>query len=158
MTQSRAPPATTSQTSLLAEEKSHNLSLLASIFGGKTDSDWVGREDLGSDVDEDEIVQKSVFEMRDGGEVEHGEEEFEIVPMDGDEDDDLQFEEEGENAVESMDVDVNVEQEAARKSEVQPLSTTTNQDQQQKQTKLKDLFAPREEEGIEPFLLFEYIY
>jgi hypothetical protein len=67
--QPQAPPAT-SRTSLLVEEKSHNLPLLSSLFGGKADSDWVGRDNLGSDVDEDEMMQKRVFERVKGTEVE----------------------------------------------------------------------------------------
>ena len=145
--QSQAPPAT-SQTSLLSEEKSHNLTLLASLFGGKTNLDWVGREDLGSDVDEDELMQKRVFEMRDGREVKDGEEEFEVVPMNGDEDEDFRIGDEEENAVELMHVDMNGEQKAAPKSDVQALSSTTKQQHEQKQTKLKDLFASHEEEGM----------
>jgi hypothetical protein len=143
--QSQALP-TTSRTSLLAEEKSHNLTLLASLFGGKTDSDWVGREDLWSDVDEDEMIQKRVFERVKGGEIEDGEEEFEIVPIGSDGDEDLQTEdEEEESPLEPMDVD----QEAGVNSKLQPVvSSATNEQQQKKPTKLKDLFAPREEEGI----------
>ncbi|KAF8224863.1 hypothetical protein L208DRAFT_1444296 [Tricholoma matsutake] len=137
-------PLTGDATSFLAEEKSHALSLLASLFGGKPVSEWVGREDTGSDIDEDEILRTRVFEQAEGG-VDEGE-EFEIVPMEGIGIKQLQIEDDEENALEPMAVDVDLVQESQVKTNLQPLPSATGQRQQQKPTTLKDLFAPREED------------
>jgi hypothetical protein len=66
-----------------------------------------------------------VFERVKGAGVEDGEDEFEIVPMGGDGDEDLQTEDDEENPLEPMDVD----QEAGVESKLQPVSSATNQQQ-----------------------------
>jgi hypothetical protein len=137
---SKTPPGMT-QTSLLTEEKSHALTLLATLFDGKTDSEWVGREDLGSDVDEDEVVRKGVFEKIGGGEAADGEEEFETVPMD----EEVQDEEDPQ--FDPMTIDAESDQETRLASKPHLLPSATKQQKPQKSTKLKDLFAPREEDG-----------
>ncbi|KAF5379485.1 hypothetical protein D9615_006634 [Tricholomella constricta] len=60
----------------IAVEKTTSLNLLASLFGNKDDTDWIGRESVGSDVDEAEIAKRHrmVLDEDDDG-------DFEVVPM-----------------------------------------------------------------------------
>ncbi|KAG6852994.1 hypothetical protein C0991_007676 [Blastosporella zonata] len=119
-------------------EKKLSLNLLASLFGGKQDADWVGRESVGSDVDETEISKRHrmvVDEAEDG--------DFEVVPMDADvagggafgSDNEEEADEENVVADEAMEVEAEA-----------PAPPPPTQKQQQV-TKLKDLFAPREDEA-----------
>jgi hypothetical protein len=127
----------------LAEEKSHSLALLASFFGGKTDAEWIGRETPGSDVDDEETERARVFEKVAGGEDEDGE-EFEVVPMVDDTDAarNVRFEE-------GIDVQG---MESHPETVVKLRATSANDKLPRKSTQLKDLFAPREEEGRKHFL------
>jgi hypothetical protein len=140
------------QASSLAEEKSHSLDLLSSLFGGKTDAEWIGREILGSDVDEEEIEQTRVFENVTGGDDEDGE-EFEVVPMEDNGDGVMEVQFEG--GVETTDVqDVESHLETGVNLKLLPATSATVQ-QPRKSTQLKDIFAPREEEGAQYFFLPE---
>ncbi|KAF8075053.1 hypothetical protein FPV67DRAFT_1575346, partial [Lyophyllum atratum] len=134
-----APPANLSQSispldknADIAAEKNHSLNLLASLFGNKNDTDWVGRESVGSDVDEAELAKRHqvVIDGDDDGE------DFEIVPMDADTAD-LQSEDEDEAEVADDEVEV----------PVPPPPPPAQTEKQQQATKLKDLFAPREEDA-----------
>jgi hypothetical protein len=119
----------------LALETSHSLNLLASLFGGKDeDEDWVGRESVGSDVDEDELVKGDKM-LVDADE--EGLNNFEVVPIS-----------------KSM-ASISIRNDDRRNEEVekvaQPKGTQNIVPQPKKptqQTKLKDLFAPRDEEGM----------
>lgn len=105
-------------------EKSQSLNLLASLFGGKQESDWVGRESVGSDIDEEELTKGQ------GMMVDHpDDDEFEIVPMDT-----TRVSLETEESDREMDVE-------------QPVSLPPPTQKQQQVKKLKDLFAPREDDG-----------
>ncbi|KAG6810476.1 hypothetical protein H0H92_011711 [Tricholoma furcatifolium] len=109
----------------IATEKKLTLDLLASLFGNKDDDDWVGRESVGSDIDEVEIGKRhrTIVDVEDDG-------NFEVVPMDVDGPLPVDMEEEDEPAQAISDVPT------------QPPPTKQQQD-----TKLKDLFAPREEDA-----------
>ncbi|KAJ7097241.1 hypothetical protein B0H15DRAFT_825281, partial [Mycena belliarum] len=74
----QAPKTVYEQTDVdLAKEKTNSLSLLNSLFGGK-DGEWGGRESVGSDVDEAELLKI-------GGTVALDDEDaIEFVPMDVD--------------------------------------------------------------------------
>lgn len=115
------------------KEKAQTLSLLNKLFGNDEDDDWVGRESVGSDIDVDELVKGDVMlvdEDQDTG--------FEVVPKsvpgkplyipshDVEEDDDE-------------------EDETDNKMAVDP--SPQKKENPSKKTTLKDLFAPREEEG-----------
>lgn len=114
-------------------EKNQSLNLLASLFGSKKDTDWVGRESVGSDIDEEELTKGQ------GMMVDHdNDDEFETVPMDA-------------AHVASPETD---ESDPEMEVEVQPASPLPPPTQKQQQvTKLKDLFAPREEDGTAVSLL-----
>lgn len=111
----------------LALEQSQSLNLIKSIFGGKDETNWIGRESVGSDVGEAlEIV-------REGNNDEDV--DYEVVPMDVDEEpvvDAVIDDEEAENGNED-EVEHIVED--PKKPPPAP-------------SKLKDLFAPREDEGM----------
>jgi hypothetical protein len=113
-------------------EKSQSLNLLASLFGGKKETDWVGRESVGSDIDEDELTkgQGMLLDGNDDG-------EFEIVPMDTT---DVAL-------VVSEDSDDDMEVEVKQASPRPPTQ------KERQATKLKDLFAPREEDGTSTHIL-----
>ena len=108
----------------LEAEKNQSLNLLVSLFGGD-DDDWVHPESVGSDIDVDELMKGDamlVDDVEDDG--------IEVVPIESDltGTTNLQNEEEEENGQEI---------------EKPPASTKSTEPS----TKLKDLFAPREEEG-----------
>ncbi|RDB27670.1 putative RNA-binding protein P16F5.06 [Hypsizygus marmoreus] len=113
----------------VALEKGASLSLLATLFGDKDDSDWVGRESVGSDIDEDTLTKRPGM-MLDGDDDDEG---FEVVPRDDDE----------------MGDSPNDEEEASPATEIvqKPSPPAQPTQKQQQATKLKDLFAPREEEA-----------
>ncbi|KAH9479173.1 Nucleolar protein 8 [Psilocybe cubensis] len=112
----------------ISQEKSQTLNLLNSLFG-QDDDDWIGQESVGSDIDADELVKGDKM-LVDDDRV-----DFEIVPknaplkatqhIESDEEED-----EDEDA--RMDID--------RKEPEKAVSPP-------KQPTLKDLFAPREDEG-----------
>lgn len=113
----------------ITAEKNTSLNLLASLFGSKDDTDWVGRESVGSDVDEAELTKDQGM-LLDGDD-----DDFEIVPQEGA---DAAMEEGDGDEGDAMEEDPTVE-------EVQQPPPT--QKQQQAMT-LKDLFAPREDDGV----------
>lgn len=112
----------------IAAEKKQTLDLLASLFGNKDDADWVGRESVDSDMDETKITtrHRMVVEADDNG-------DFEVVPMDADLTQAL-------SPRETPDETMVVEKEVS----VPQIFTK----EKQEVTKLKDLFAPREEDGM----------
>lgn len=113
----RQPAAPAAETTIdFAQEKAQTLGLLQSLFGGKDENDWVGRESVGSDIDVDE--SRVVVGDRE-------EADYEIVPVD----EDVDMAGEIESSVD----------EAVSDDSPPPPPTTS--------TKLKDLFAPREDEG-----------
>ncbi|KAF8159238.1 hypothetical protein B0H34DRAFT_702623 [Crassisporium funariophilum] len=112
-------------------EKSQSLNLLNSLFGGKDEDDWVGRESVGSDVDVDELVKGDVMLV---DEVDDG---IEVVPMDTTVESKTRAEE-----VHGEDSDEEEEEEEG------PSQTQTASRPEPAQTKnLKDLFAPKEAEA-----------
>ncbi|KAF7985841.1 hypothetical protein HWV62_524 [Athelia sp. TMB] len=132
----QAPPASTetpTPTDLIAEKQS-SLTLLHSLFSGA--DDWGGRESVGSDIDEDEVERLK----REGLAIGVGEartDEVEEVPM-------REAQEKGSSgSSDEMEVEDMVETET---DIVKPVQEVAKPDAQK--TKLKDLFAPREEEGF----------
>ncbi|KAG6889795.1 hypothetical protein C0992_004060 [Termitomyces sp. T32_za158] len=114
----------------IAAEKKQTLGFLASLFGDKDDADWVGRESVDSDMDEAQIAirHRTVVEADDDG-------DFEIVPMDADATPVLpQKHSAKETPNELMDVETEV------------LVPPSSAKEKHGATKLKDLFAPREED------------
>lgn len=140
---STIPTRSVSPSNLVDDEKKHSLALLQSLFG-ETDDKWIGRETL-SDVDVDEAARG------DGGHGGGGGSDIEEVPMDVDDierTEDAAENEDDENQPEIVDEIAVVDEEphtTATATEAQP--------QKQAQTKLKDLFAPRPEEGEHCFYL-----
>ena len=112
----------------LAQEKNAALGLLQSLFGGRNDNEWGDKESLGSDVDMDELAPRQTQLL--AGDVE---DDIEVVPMAVDE---AQTESSTEDEAEGS--------EAAEPEAQAPVPSTAPAP---KSTKLKDLFAPREEEG-----------
>ncbi|KAJ7694599.1 hypothetical protein B0H17DRAFT_1159120 [Mycena rosella] len=103
----------------LVQEKTHALSLLNSLFGG-TDKDWGGRESVGSDVDEEELLKI-------GG----------TINTQGDED-----------AIEFVPMDVDVQESApSPKIAEVALALPPPPKKVTQATKLKDLFVSREEDA-----------
>ncbi|KAK7008281.1 hypothetical protein R3P38DRAFT_3592108 [Favolaschia claudopus] len=109
----------------LATEKTHSLALLQSFFGSRSDADWVGRESVGSDVDEAELLKVGGGQGYVGGQEEDG---VEYVPMEVDGDAVLPFA--GAAEVEEGD-----EEEEKPPAPQQKAPTQA--------TKLKDLFAAK---------------
>lgn len=132
----------------LIHEKSASLSLLRSLFGSK-DDDWGGKESVGSDISEEEVERL----MREGGRVSGadageagGGKEVEEVSMHID------------NAYNES---VHNDQVTQEPQQIQDASKPESVVEQQngkpvQKTKLKDMFAPREEDGSSPFLLILY--
>ncbi|KAF9458871.1 hypothetical protein BDZ94DRAFT_1300909 [Collybia nuda] len=113
-------------------EKAQSLNLLASLFGGKDEDDWVGRESVGSDIDEEELAKGQGMMIDDQNE----DVGFEIVPMDPTQ----------RVPIEAGGSDDGMEVEAVAAGS--PTSAPSPPKQKQKQvTKLKDLFAPREDDA-----------
>ncbi|KZP19770.1 hypothetical protein FIBSPDRAFT_920055 [Athelia psychrophila] len=123
---------TPAPTDLIAEKQS-SLSLLNSLFSGA--DDWGGRESVGSDIDEEEVERLK----REGLAIGAGDGyEVEEVPM---EEDSLLAREKGTSGSDDeMEVEEMVEPEV-----VKPVVQEKKLNPQA--TKLKDLFAPREEEA-----------
>lgn len=124
-------PAVTEDDGDITMEKTKTLDLLNSLFGGK---EWGGQESVGSDVDEEELTKGMQIQV-DAGE----DDEIEEVPMDVDVVD---------NAVETEEEESEEEEsvEAVPEKHQEPPTV-----KQQQATKLKDLFAPREDEGKNMF-------
>lgn len=114
----------------LTEEKSAALGLLQSLFGNREDDDWVGRESVGSDVEMDVQDREEQELINDGGDAS----EVEEVSMDVDATALNQSEDEPESAAPPS--------EPAQEIDEIPKASRTQ--------KLKDLFAPRQEDGASP--------
>lgn len=106
----------------LVREKNAALGLLQSIFGDRTDDDWFGKESVGSDVDMDD-VDLTPYHPSDKA----------VEPS----------EEAAAHLVNQPAVEASPEN---GQSEQAPSSTV----QHSTKTKLKDLFAPKEQEGQSP--------
>jgi hypothetical protein len=139
-----APTATSNGTDL-TEEKNATLGLLQSLFGN---ADWGGAEDLGSDVDMDELAG-SARVLRDA----EVEDDIEIVPSDADVKamsieylDERELEPEDEETVAALE-------HSSAETSVAVLSSEPTSAPAPKPSKLKDLFAPREEEGMYAIIL-----
>ncbi|KAF8888104.1 hypothetical protein BD779DRAFT_1611399 [Infundibulicybe gibba] len=113
----------------VALEKNRSLNLITSLFGGK-DADWEGRESVGSDIDEEELKRGDAMAG-----IEDASEDFEIVPIDV---------EPKKNTSNSTPVD---EDGATEPRETKVDADPPPTERQQQKTKLKDLFAPREDEA-----------
>ncbi|KAK7012788.1 hypothetical protein R3P38DRAFT_3208721 [Favolaschia claudopus] len=118
----------------LSTEKTHSLALLQSLFGSRSDADWVGRESVGSDVDEEELRKVGGGQGYIGGE----EDGVEYVPMEVDGDVVLPF----AGAAEAEEDDK--EEEEDKEQEVLPAPQRQAPTQA---TKLKDLFAAKAPEA-----------
>jgi len=116
----------------IAAEKLASLSLLASLFGNKEDDedDWVGRERVGSDVDEGALLRGE--DQRMGGEEAV---DFEEVPMDDG----------GQSKGTTKTSDV--------RQPSPPSKDTMQQATKERPQGLKDLFAPKEDDGLSPSIL-----
>ncbi|TCD61804.1 hypothetical protein EIP91_007890 [Steccherinum ochraceum] len=129
----------------LREETKHTLGFLQSLFGSKGD-DWGGEESAGSDVDMNGVANAKVLDGADG-------EEIEIVPREivdvdmavvqGDAISELEDEDVEDEADEGEDAD----EEAGEEQDVEASEKKPDTSQAVQKTKLKDLFAPREEEA-----------
>jgi hypothetical protein len=120
----------------LTQEKLASLSLLNSLFGNQRSDGWMGQESVGSDIDDAEVERLK----KEGGRgnvdtVVQGVQEIEEVPMDIDH--------------AGHEMDVIHEGVVAGTREAQAPDTVVDQRNKApvQSTKLKDLFAPREEEG-----------
>ena len=116
----------------IAAEKMASLSLLASLFGDKEDGedDWVGRESVGSDVDEAALLRGEDQWM--GGEEAV---DFEEVPRD----DGGRLKETKKTKETKKPLDV--------KQPSPPSKDTVQQTANERPNGLKDLFAPKEDDG-----------
>lgn len=140
-------PEPSDATPSIAHEKSAALSLLSSLFGNADDEDdWVVHDALDSDIDEEEIL-KAESKARDnvvrsGVNVSKGDADFEIVPR-----------EKGSAGVkrkvdEVLDDEQMEERQIPAQKEVPPVPEKEDpKPAVQAAPNLKDLFAPREEEG-----------
>jgi len=131
----------------LALEKSQTLNLLSSIFGN--DDDWIGQESIGSDVDEEELL-KQVRPVKGGKD----DVEFEVVPRQRDREKAIAVEKVGvvkdvdENEDEDRDREVgDAEMDEDETEERHDGAVQEEQPAKPSAPTLKDLFAPREEQG-----------
>ena len=126
----------------IQQEKAQTLSLLNTIFGGDDVEDWIGEESVGSDIDVDELTKGDVMLVDDDA-------GFEVVPCSvpaknpsrqpqhHKETTEDEAEEVEAELAEEIEVEVATEAGTAKDSPSKPTQ----------RSKLKDLFAPREEEG-----------
>ena len=115
----------------LEVEKTQYLDLLASLFGCKDDN-WVRPESVGSDIDVEELMKGDAMLVDDA------DDDVEVVPID--------------NSTKNLQ-DEEKEDEREMENPLAPgTSTKSTELGVQASTKLKDLFAPREEEGKYFFL------
>lgn len=130
-------------------EKTTSLSLLHTLFGSLDNEDeWEGRESVGSDIGEDEVERL----MREGGRAGGAsveEVEVEEVPMEVDHPVRV-----GTDIIDEIEVDDAMAKEAEEQEtasepppEPEPEPAVEKWTIPAQATKLKDLFAPREEEG-----------
>lgn len=157
-------PSTTlplpSSTTDLRAEAATSLSLLHSLFADE-DQDWDGRESMGSDIDEQDIARLKREGLRLGN-MELGGEDFEVVPMEVDAPtraNPARSEMESDDSMEEVDKSLPLQSES---TSAPPTPTTPQSPVPQEKgkppvqmTKLKDLFAPREEEGSYSVSLFQ---
>lgn len=126
------PPSTRTSgnavSSELLEEKTAALGLLQSLFGGRDDDDWVGRESVDSDIEMDAQTSISNSALASAGVVDL---EIEEVPMSVDSSAPI--------------LDSSQEEEEPVVSTTQPEQDPEAQKSTTQKTKLKDLFAPQEE-------------
>jgi hypothetical protein len=104
----------------LLQEKNAALGLLKSLFGNRNDDDWADRESLGSDVEMDDPTPTALLST-----VDAGDDDIEEVPME----------------VESSEILPETQESptvTALPGVAEPLTC---------KTKLKDLFAPQEQDG-----------
>jgi len=125
----------------LTQEKLTSLSLLKSLFGTRNDDDWIGQESVGSNIDDAEIERLK----REGGRgnIEPGIDgmvDVEEVPMDVDRAQ-RTVDRGCQDEYEEMEV-VGVQEPVKQQPVVEQQPNAPVQ-----MTKLKDLFAPREEDG-----------
>lgn len=120
-------PRATNDTEIpsLIQEKNAALGLLQSMFGNE--DNWGGEESLDSDVDMDAVVESKQRTVPDRVDEQ---DDFEVVPMDV---------EQEPPAASPVPSDSDIEQ--------QP-EPVASEPAPSKSAKLKDLFAPREEEGL----------
>ncbi|EKM50066.1 uncharacterized protein PHACADRAFT_264577 [Phanerochaete carnosa HHB-10118-sp] len=138
-TATNSPTSSTLGGPNLMQEKNTALVLLQSLFGDD-DKNWGGEESL-SDVDMDELAERGKEEFKDDTEVVPivtGAKKRTAPTSDVEEEEREEEEESGEEAEEPS---------SAQKAPV-PLPVPPTITQAVKPTKLKDLFAPREEEAV----------
>ncbi|THH18928.1 hypothetical protein EW146_g2156 [Bondarzewia mesenterica] len=128
--QTDAPALAPTSADELTQEKIKSLDLLRSMFGDADDQDWGGTESLGSDID-----------MADLADPESADEEVE-------DQDDLQVQ------AEEMDTPPTDPQSAV--TQIEPEAPVHQPVTQVK--KLKDLFAPREEEGTSILIAYHFLF
>lgn len=124
-------------TSELLEEKTAALGLLQSLFGGRDDDNWVGRESVDSDIEMDEQRGVSNSALASAGAVDQ---EIEEVPMSVDSSAPIR--------------DSSQEEEEPIVSTTQPEQDPEAQKSTTQKTKLKDLFAPQEESSESISILY----
>ena len=117
--------ASTGADTSLREEKSANLELLQSLFGGR--DEWHGSDSLDSDIEMDVAEEKKARQVSPGA---VSVDDFEVVPL------------EKEPSLAAKEKEVVVTSTAQSVDKHPPPVPSTSQP-----VKLKDLFAPREEEG-----------
>lgn len=121
----------------IQREKVQSLNLLNSLFGD-ADDDWVGQEEIDSDIDVSELVKGERMLVDENV-------DFEIVPLNA--------------SVKHVKPIVQPDEESGSEEDDEPEDTAKMEVDQpivsvkdSKPKTLKDLFAPREEEGDCPFL------
>lgn len=112
----------------LAQERNAALGLLQLLFGGRDENEWGEKESLGSDVDMEELKGQARMVS-----VVEDEDDIEVVPMEVDE--------RQPQEVVAQDREDTPATEGPPASAPAPAPVA-------KPTKLKELFAPREEEGM----------
>lgn len=136
-------------------EKRHSLDVLASIFGtsasiadGSDEDDWIGRESVGSDVDEANLI--SDYPSHPG----EGDNDFEVVPRKN-EKKKRRERTAGDESLEGADSGMAVDggsgevgEPVVEKEVVRTSPKPQKEPQLKGSTKLKDLFAPSEAEGM----------
>lgn len=118
----------------LSTEKKQTLDLLSSIFGGN--HDWNGRESVGSDIDEEELLKGDRLSNK------NNQDDFEVVPRAL----------EAEVAASTHESEEEDDQEEDGDEEEEEEEGTPEPAPPAKGTDLQDLFAPRNEEGTEKLL------
>lgn len=115
----------------LSTEKKQTLDLLSSIFGGN--DDWDGRESVGSDIDEEELLKGDRFSNK------NNRDDFEVVPRAAEAEVAASIHESEEEEKEVEDKSEEEDEEEEGTPEPAPPA---------KGTDLQDLFALRNEEGM----------